>query len=151
MTYKGWYAIKPKQPTNQPQVFNTSNNVTVDIAWDMVNKHFYSFLYDFYSSTAQSAESVKYANSISSEGYWHPLPIRVLDMTLNHLMGEVSLLELWGMYSTPLLRLLPGALFTGVFVLWRGIKIFIPRREFIFHTCEDGAAWHLIPHRISSS
>ena len=23
-------------------------------------------------------------------------------------------------------------------------KIFIPRREFIFRTCEDGAAWQLI-------
>ena len=30
-------------------------------------------------------------------------------------------------------------------------KIFIPRREFIFRTCEDGAAWHLIPRKISSS
>ena len=29
-------------------------------------------------------------------------------------------------------------------------KLFkIPRREFIFRTCEDGAVWHLIPRRIS--
>ena len=28
-------------------------------------------------------------------------------------------------------------------------KILFPRREFIFHTCENGAAWHLIPRRIS--
>ena len=25
----------------------------------------------------------------------------------------------------------------------------IPRREFIFCMCEDGAVWHLIPRRIS--
>ena len=30
-----------------------------------------------------------------------------------------------------------------------GKIIKIPRWEFIFHTCEDGAVWHLIPHRIS--
>ena len=30
-------------------------------------------------------------------------------------------------------------------------KIFIPIREFIFRTCEDGAAWLLIPRKISSS
>ena len=31
-----------------------------------------------------------------------------------------------------------------------GKIIKIPRREFIFRTCEDGAVWHLIPRRISS-
>ena len=25
----------------------------------------------------------------------------------------------------------------------------IPKRDFIFRTCEDGAGWHLIPYRIS--
>ena len=30
-----------------------------------------------------------------------------------------------------------------------GKIIKIPRREFIFRTCEDGAVWHLIPRRIS--
>ena len=32
-----------------------------------------------------------------------------------------------------------------------GKIIKIPRREFIFRTCEDGVAWHLIPCRISPS
>ena len=32
-----------------------------------------------------------------------------------------------------------------------GKIIKIPRQEFIFRTCEDRAAWHLIPRRISSS
>ena len=31
----------------------------------------------------------------------------------------------------------------------RWYKTFIPRREFIFRTCEDGAAVHLIPRRIN--
>ena len=30
-------------------------------------------------------------------------------------------------------------------------KIFIPRWEFIFHTCQNRAAWYLIPRRISPS
>ena len=30
-----------------------------------------------------------------------------------------------------------------------GKIIKIPRREFIFRTCEDGVVWHLIPRRIS--
>ena len=34
-------------------------------------------------------------------------------------------------------------------VTWH--KIFIPRREFIFRTCEVGAVWHLIHRKISSS
>ena len=39
---------------------------------------------------------------------------------------------------------------THIYIVTRP-KIFIPRREFIFRTREDGAAWHLIPRRISSS
>ena len=30
-----------------------------------------------------------------------------------------------------------------------GKIIKIPKRDFIFRTCEDGANWHLIPRRIS--
>ena len=34
-------------------------------------------------------------------------------------------------------------------LVWRQIKILIPRRELIFRACEDRAAWYLIPRRIS--
>ena len=41
-------------------------------------------------------------------------------------------------------------IYTYTYIVTRP-KIFIPGRVFIFRTCEDGAAWHLIPRKISSS
>ena len=57
---------------------------------------------------AQSAGAVVYTNSKTPS-------TSVLDMTLNYLMvGFLVMLELWGMWSTPLLPSLPGRLWPGV-------------------------------------
>ena len=76
----------------------------------------------------------------------------------NALCMVISFLVLWSIYlssSRVDLRNGPEYLTSGtaqVFIPFvTRYKIFIPGREFIFRTCEDGAARPLIPRRISSS
>ena len=40
---------------------------------------------------------------------------------------------------------------TELRLVWRGIKYLLITQEFILHTCDVGAVWHLIPRKISPS
>ena len=59
---------------------------------------------------AQSAGVAECTDCISAERQEPPLPMSVLDMIKQSDGEAVVILELWGMWSTPLLLLLPGSL-----------------------------------------
>ena len=40
--------------------------------------------------------------------------------------------------------------YDDIYIYCDGKSTKIPKRDFIFCTCEDGAGWHLIPYRIST-
>ena len=81
MTYKGWYAIKPKQPTTTTN-FKKQVNILLCRPHNLCSMSKESS--DQYPKTAQSAWAVKYADCISAEGY--DLSDECPDMTLNYLM-----------------------------------------------------------------
>ena len=106
--------------------------------------------------------SCSWSSSCSSR-QWEPAPDRGLAALSDPRLSSPAEWErsaaivrgTWGQYvavcSVSNSPLTPNPFATLSIIKCDGKIIKTPRREFISRTCEDGAAWHLIPRRISSS
>ena len=63
-----------------------------------------------HSGIAQLTRAIEYTDYISAEGLDHPLLNECLRYNIKQFDGEVPVLEIWGIWSTPSLPLLPGLL-----------------------------------------